>query len=388
MGKKSRKVKAGTYPFNLITYSTTSPVAAHGGIAGGGSTSANEDSTVGVTSARNPSARSIPALSAEDWEVNMASINPFIRPEYQYVCVDAEKYIDKSTGTSEVSFKNKAKKLEYFFDCPVCFQDAPLQCTTCKAVNYCSPGCQKVHWKKSHKKSCQPNPNWYKFRLDLSVFSGLTPECFQGHDFLVIKPTEKLGSLQEICQEVLEPADDLFDVPGFGQSQLDDSWLLMNQGDPVCKRMVQKFGWTSGHIGHEVVYGYRVAESRIMYFLWCDDCFQRELSMSPSYYGDALFPPMEPGRRVRGNLVVYKVRLRKKQRRQTPKDSFSIMTLVMTDDADLQFEYILFPINKAEIALMLSTRKEAMECGAYTTTMWRYHIRRKEQKLEREYQSW
>jgi MYND finger len=267
------------------------------------------------------------------------------------------------------------------FDCPVCFNGAPFHCPVCKTVNYCSKDCQKVHWKLSHKESCQPNPRKYKVCLDLSVFAGLPRDCFEGHEFLMVKPTEKFGSLQEICSEVLESADDLFDVPGFGQNQLNPAWLQGNYNHSVYKHMVQKFGWASGRMAQELVCGYRVAEARVIYFVWFDDCFQTQLSMPSSYYGEGLLPPLSPGKLVRGNLVVSKFILKAKQRKSKPAQS-PVLTIQLTDDADVQFEYILVPMNKAELALMLSERKHAMELGAYTTRMWRYQIRLKERLLE------
>ncbi|KAI0808924.1 hypothetical protein BC629DRAFT_1480343 [Irpex lacteus] len=38
--------------------------------------------------------------------------------------------------------------------CVVCMEDAELTCSNCKAVRYCSQGCQKRDWKASHKFGC------------------------------------------------------------------------------------------------------------------------------------------------------------------------------------------------------------------------------------------
>ncbi|CAB9510665.1 ubiquitin-specific protease 16 [Seminavis robusta] len=319
-------------------------------------------------------------LFPEDWDINVAASHPFVRPEYQYICIDAEKYIDKNDGISEVSRKNKSQKIENYSDCPMCFKPSTQQCSVCKCVNYCSRECQLAHWSASHKKACQPNPKQQKFKLNLEVFRGMPEDCFEGHEFLVVKPSEKLGSLQAICDQVLEPADDLLDIPGFGSDQLDDVWLMENSSHPIYQKMVHKFGFTSGRIGHELLYGYRLAEARFLYFLLCDDSFQSELTMASSYYGEALFPPLSPGKFVRGNIVIYKVIVTNKQRKQQRQGN--VPFLEFTDDADIKFEFVLVPMNKAELALMLSVRKKAMENGAYTTRMWRYHVRAKERQVE------
>ena len=64
--------------------------------------------------------------------------------------------------------------------------------------------------------------------------------------------------------------------------------------------------------------------------------------------------------------------------RQGPVD-FMIQT---TDDADMTYEFILVPMNKAELAFMLSERCKAIEKGAYTSRMWRYALRIEERQVE------
>ena len=41
--------------------------------------------------------------------------------------------------------------------CPMCQKPAETKCTACKAVFYCSKGCQKKHWKE-HKFECMKLP--------------------------------------------------------------------------------------------------------------------------------------------------------------------------------------------------------------------------------------
>lgn len=324
-------------------------------------------------------------LYPDDWAVNVACIHPFIRPEYEYVCIDAELYIGKQDD-GVVSTRNRAKVIDHYGDCPICFQAATLTCSRCGTVSYCRKEHQAIHWKKSHKKACRPNPSPHKFKLKLSTFRGLTEACFEGHEFLVVKPTEKLSTLQEICDQVLEPADDLLEMPGFGANQLNADWLFNNPGHPTYRNMLQRFGWTSGRIGMEIVSGYRAAEARIMYLCFCDDSFQMQTDLSLSYYGRALFPPLNEGKHVRGNLVIYKLFLKNKRLCPPPPETQQLhfLNMQMTDDADLKFEFILFPINKAEIALMLSERCKALDKGSYTTRMWRYPIRQSERQIEME----
>ena len=83
------------------------------------------------------------------------------------------------------------------------------------------------------------------------------------------------------------------------------------------------------------------------------------------------------------NVVVFKFLLKNKSRE--PQSNQPIQILV-ADDADIQFEFILSPMNKAELAHMLSERCKALDHGAYTTRMWRYHIREEELRVEMEKQ--
>lgn len=40
--------------------------------------------------------------------------------------------------------------------CAVCNQPSGLTCGGCKLINYCGKDHQKIHWKQTHKKNCQP----------------------------------------------------------------------------------------------------------------------------------------------------------------------------------------------------------------------------------------
>ena len=39
--------------------------------------------------------------------------------------------------------------------CAVCGKNAPLRCSKCKSVSYCSRVCQEADWKQAHKRACK-----------------------------------------------------------------------------------------------------------------------------------------------------------------------------------------------------------------------------------------
>eukprot|EP00617_Octactis_speculum_P026235 CAMPEP_0185753100 /NCGR_PEP_ID=MMETSP1174-20130828/11844_1 /TAXON_ID=35687 /ORGANISM="Dictyocha speculum, Strain CCMP1381" /LENGTH=230 /DNA_ID=CAMNT_0028430807 /DNA_START=294 /DNA_END=983 /DNA_ORIENTATION=+ len=41
--------------------------------------------------------------------------------------------------------------------CQVCGHRAPLRCSKCGVVSYCSKSHQRIHWSKEHKRKCQSN---------------------------------------------------------------------------------------------------------------------------------------------------------------------------------------------------------------------------------------
>ena len=56
-----------------------------------------------------------------------------------------------------------------------------------------------------------------RFKIDLSIsqFKTLHESCFKGYEMLVVKPTKEYSNLAQICEHVLEGADDVFDIAGF-----------------------------------------------------------------------------------------------------------------------------------------------------------------------------
>lgn len=208
--------------------------------------------------------------------------------------------------------------------CPVCLEPANRLCSQCESVYHCSRDCQKRHWRFCHKKACSPNPNLYAFNTSLGQFRGLPAEFFRGHEFMIIKPTEQLESIANICESALEDCDDIFDIRGFGTDQIDASWVPTQQrGNPVARRLCERFGWSSGSYGIERMEGYRVVEDHLVYAVLFDDCFQNS-AMSPgletSYYGAGCFPLPE-GKSCRGNVVIFRLQITKRSWRDIPTGS-------------------------------------------------------------------
>ena len=211
------------------------------------------------------------------------------------LCFDKERV----TLTTRIPFTN----------CPVCFQQAVQTCSKCKSVSYCSKECQIKHWKSVHKQCCKPNPNPAKLRGSLSQFKSLTPDDFKGHEFLLIKPTGKLNSIEEICHQCLQSADDILDIPGFGHNQLEVMWAHNNQHDPTAKVIREKYGWSSGTYAIETMAGYSRKEDNMCNMIICDDSFRSMMDQEPNYYGYACFPDLftKLKQSVRGNLVMYRI---------------------------------------------------------------------------------
>lgn len=342
-------------------------------------------------------------------------INPIERFDAgkTWLCIDDDSF---NLPAGEVAKRRNIRNHGKLWHCPMCFKDAQLMCSKCKAISYCSKECQQLHWSQAstviqdmsvsigdcfvltllfplfisisfrhhnqcHKKACKKNRNRYRFDMNIDQFRSLPKEHFKGHKFIVIKPTEELSSLREICEICLESGDNVLSkVPGFGNDQIQPAWTMTNSDHHTSKAIRKHFGWTSPYYGVDTLEGYRHSVDLIVFMLMYDDNFLNQSDMAPSYYGDACFPHVREGKRVRGNLVIFKLCLRNKKRKESSRDS--TMQIACSDDDDLEFEYLLYPITKAEIAHMLQERRNAIKQGKYTRRQWRYEIRKEERRFE------
>jgi hypothetical protein len=158
----------------------------------------------------------------------------------------------------------------------------------------------------------------------------------------------------------------------------------------TCARIIQSTctwsknsdGHRSASIGHEILYGYRAAEARVAYFNGVTIPSSRNCPLHLRTMERPSFLPCHRESAVGGTWWFTSFCSRRSNENLQPTSPFPLLMLQMTDDADLQFEYVLFPMNKAELALLLHERKKAMDRGAYTTRMWRNHVRAKERQIE------
>jgi len=327
----------------------------------------------------------------EAWREMVERLHPLEEnPDGMWVCMEGDCAVytrDPSSGRT--SREGIRYSLPFAGQCPVCFGNAPKRCGKCGSVSYCSAACQKTHWKQCHKKVCSANPKFYQVSTNLNVFrpvGDVVSDVFAGYEFLKIKPTNELPNLTAICQDALEGADDIMEIPGFGHNQLQLNWILKNRRDIVYRALVRKYGWTSGLYSVDLVEGYRVAEDICVYLVLSDDCFcnpAQSPGLAKSYYGGMLFPStVRGGKAVRGNLVVTKLLVKNKQWRALEDLPHGGIMLICTDDANLHFEYEMYPLCKAEVAHMLMERSKAMKFGGYTRRMWRAVQRSAELQIE------
>ena len=159
---------------------------------------------------------------------------------------------------------------------------------------------------------------------------------------------------------------------------------MNNMSHPICSKIQQHFGWTSGAHDISPLEGYIVSESPFVYVLMYDDNFIGSTDMAVSFYGDACFPWAREGKHVRGNVVIFKLMIENKKRSTRNYPSAAKFICIQTDDDDLQYDYCLFPVTKAEIGHMLQERRKAIELGKYTRRQWRQIVRGKERAAEME----
>lgn len=82
--------------------------------------------------------------------------------------------------------------------CANCSKEAGIhRCANCKQVRYCSPTCQKEHWKAGHKAKCQKH---YKEVYD-STSVNHTEKCVEIPRCAVCKGTDFLSHCSR-CQKV------------------------------------------------------------------------------------------------------------------------------------------------------------------------------------------
>jgi hypothetical protein len=272
--------------------------------------------------------------------------------------------------------------------CRLCFQPAIKTCSQCKTTSYCSKQCQVMHWKQSHKQCCKPNPSPAVMKGDLDVFRSLSPDDFAGHEFILIKPVPGPLSIQEICNQCLESADDIMDIPGFGHDQIQILWPAQNPRHRISQQIIRKYGWKSGAYGVDRMGGYSAKEDDWIMFVMSDDSFLTQMDLQTSYYGGACYPEyiIDPeyrgnGKQVRGNIVIFQIMLKNKKLRQLKQKTNGLQVL-LSDDVDLFYEYEMYPVSKASVAHMLQERMKVLEDGSFTRRMWRTHIRLKEEIVE------
>lgn len=330
-----------------------------------------------------PNALPRPKIYVPDAYANQAiTLNPLASIETfgSWINIDSIFVLPKGKKRAR-----KPEKTEYAPTCcPVCFKLAPHTCNQCQATSYCSKECQKIHWKLCHKQVCKPNPSPAPFDSDLEPFRNLKPEDFEPHEFLLLKPTGKMGTLAEICNQCLESADDIMDVPGFGHDQIQPGWF--NNFHPVTKALCKKYGWTSRSFGVETMEGYHLKEDGVINMMLCDDCFLTQENQAPSYYGWACFPHWyrEGKRPVRGNLILFRIQTKnrkKKEQRKNVGQKDKIMQIVTTADSDLEYEYEMHPLCKAEVAHILRDRLNNLESGQYSRRAWRHVMLQKERLI-------
>jgi len=317
-------------------------------------------------------------LLPDQWRQQVATLDPFASDPF--LILDADSAVFRTDDGSSGTVESIAIKARH---CPSCLQPAKNFCGRCRTVAYCSKECQVKHWKLSHKKACKSTPlyDWPSLPKIHSLFRGLTNEArTEPYEFITVKPTQKLDNMQEMCDQVLEGADDIFDIPGFGNNQIQVMWVMntcSSAKDSTVAALCHRFGWTSGRYSVELVEGYRAAEELFMYCLLCDDCFQnpnQAPNLEKSYYGRALFP-LQPEQFCRGNIVLYKIALKNKRRKPPARGVGPSVFLALSDDSDLVFEYELYPMTKAEVAYMLAERMRSKESGVLTRRLLRNELR-------------
>mmetsp|Transcript_24953 Transcript_24953/g.40839 ORF Transcript_24953/g.40839 Transcript_24953/m.40839 type:complete len:152 (-) Transcript_24953:673-1128(-) len=125
-------------------------------------------------------------FAPDAWKEQVKELNP-LNEEGIWPFVDGEFCIRVQDD------KNKELRVKCFGDCPVCLVNRSTKtCSRCLSVSYCSPECQKKHWKESHKKACAPNPSFYDIKIKMEPLIALPPQFNEPHELISINQT--LGS--------------------------------------------------------------------------------------------------------------------------------------------------------------------------------------------------
>ena len=74
---------------------------------------------------------------------------------------------------------------------------ATRRCGRCKAVNYCSPGCQREHW-RAHKDTCAPHATFVpsagkSLELQIAALYGEVDRCLEGAGLPAVAPAWTAG---------------------------------------------------------------------------------------------------------------------------------------------------------------------------------------------------
>ena len=114
----------------------------------------------------------------------------------------------------------------------------------------------------------------------------------------------------------------------------------------------------------------------------CDDSFLSETSLPESYYGWAAFPTLfRDGKQpVRGNLILFRIQSKNKKKKKIMPPPLTALTII-TPDADVEHEYEMYPLCKAEVAHMLKDRLNNLEKGMYSRRDWRHTILQRERQI-------
>ena len=124
---------------------------------------------------------------------------------------------------------------------PGCSQPAPLKCSRCKEVRYCSKEHQKTHW-KIHKKLCVPPGE--------RISSKTTPPIFEGRVRTGSQVEMAEGGIVVTMKLMPTTATKLINLTGFnmskmkleelGQLYLSGGWMTMEQFESFKKTSVQE----------------------------------------------------------------------------------------------------------------------------------------------------